>query len=405
MGKLFELSRTFSSEVPVFNWRTLYPNGKKRRIAVPNVEMRSLHKRLIALLKKTLEDDLFLSHISSHGALSGGSIIENIRPHLYRRYFYQLDIKNAFMGVSLTRLSETLANLDSQLGSAVEIQEFLNRYCAGEHGGLAVGAPASPALFDLYCVKNIDDDISAIGAEDLAYSRYLDDITVSSNSPIPGILRKRIREVVTRAGFEVSHQKSHVTDRSRSPVRITGVILLQNNKITVPKDFSEQVSMILAKSISQISKKEMQKLAGHHGFLSMVGTLRSSLLTKEAQALLNGCKATLAQTSQRMRMSLSATSIPWRFSKRYLDEVRSAVSIVEVIEKYVKLKKVGNEFIGLCPFHNEKSPSFTVSPTKDFYHCFGCGAHGDVFSVMTDIARLSFLEGVRKIVIDHVMST
>src|SRR6185436_9401368 len=53
------------------------------------------------------------------------------------------------------------------------------------------------------------------------------------------------------------------------------------------------------------------------------------------------------------------------------------VDIVEVVSRYVRLKKGGANFSGLCPFHNEKSPSFTVSPAKQFYHCFGCGAHGN----------------------------
>ncbi len=66
------------------------------------------------------------------------------------------------------------------------------------------------------------------------------------------------------------------------------------------------------------------------------------------------------------------------FPPRLLDELRARVSLAEVIGKRVKLTRRGREFIGLCPFHNEKSPSFTVNEEKGFFHCFGCGANGDV---------------------------
>ena len=60
----------------------------------------------------------------------------------------------------------------------------------------------------------------------------------------------------------------------------------------------------------------------------------------------------------------------------FIQDLLARVDIVDVVGKHVQLKKGGANYMGLCPFHNEKSPSFTVSPTKQFYHCFGCGAHG-----------------------------
>lgn len=61
-----------------------------------------------------------------------------------------------------------------------------------------------------------------------------------------------------------------------------------------------------------------------------------------------------------------------------LEEIRERADIVDIIGEYVKLNKRGANFLGLCPFHNEKTPSFSVSPNKNFFHCFGCGAGGDV---------------------------
>jgi DNA primase len=83
--------------------------------------------------------------------------------------------------------------------------------------------------------------------------------------------------------------------------------------------------------------------------------------------------------------------IPQDFIHLLLDRV----DIVEVVERYVPLKKKGANYQACCPFHNEKTPSFTVSPTKQFYHCFGCGAHGTAISFLMEHAGLDFPEAVR----------
>lgn len=78
----------------------------------------------------------------------------------------------------------------------------------------------------------------------------------------------------------------------------------------------------------------------------------------------------------------------------FLQDLLNRVDIVDVVGKFVQLKKGGANFMGLCPFHNEKSPSFTVSPTKQFYHCFGCGAHGTAINFLMEHGGLSFPEAV-----------
>ena len=86
-----------------------------------------------------------------------------------------------------------------------------------------------------------------------------------------------------------------------------------------------------------------------------------------------------------------------RFSKDFPDILRSNILTSELIAKFVKLRKKGKEFEGLCPFHNEKTPSFTVNDQKGFYHCFGCGAHGDIISFIMNKEGLNFKESVLKI--------
>lgn len=78
----------------------------------------------------------------------------------------------------------------------------------------------------------------------------------------------------------------------------------------------------------------------------------------------------------------------------FIQELLNRVDIVEVIDKSVPLKKAGANYSACCPFHNEKSPSFTVSPTKQFYHCFGCGAHGSALSFLMEYNGLSFVEAI-----------
>ena len=86
-----------------------------------------------------------------------------------------------------------------------------------------------------------------------------------------------------------------------------------------------------------------------------------------------------------------------RYSEELIDEVRSRNDIVEVISGYIQLKKSGANYFGLCPFHGEKTPSFSVSPEKQMYHCFGCGASGNVFSFLMQYEQLSFPEAVQRL--------
>ena len=81
----------------------------------------------------------------------------------------------------------------------------------------------------------------------------------------------------------------------------------------------------------------------------------------------------------------------------FITELLSRVDVVEVVGRYVQLKKGGANFMGLCPFHGEKSPSFSVSPTKQFYHCFGCGKNGNAISFLMDHAGMNFVEAVKEL--------
>ena len=84
-------------------------------------------------------------------------------------------------------------------------------------------------------------------------------------------------------------------------------------------------------------------------------------------------------------------------SPPFLDELRARTTLSALIGRTVKLTKAGREFKACCPFHNEKTPSFYVNDEKGFYHCFGCGAHGDAIRWLTDQRGLPFMDAVKEL--------
>lgn len=88
----------------------------------------------------------------------------------------------------------------------------------------------------------------------------------------------------------------------------------------------------------------------------------------------------------------------------FIDDLLSRADVVAVIDRYVPLKKAGINYAACCPFHQEKSPSFTVSPSKQFYHCFGCGAHGDALRFLMEYLGLGFVDAVKQLASDFGMT-
>ncbi|MCB1865785.1 MAG: DNA primase [Chromatiales bacterium] len=86
-----------------------------------------------------------------------------------------------------------------------------------------------------------------------------------------------------------------------------------------------------------------------------------------------------------------------RIPQPFIDDLLARVDIVDVVETRVPLKKRGNEYVACCPFHDEKTPSFTVSQTKQFYHCFGCGAHGSAVGFLMQLEHLGFVEAIEEL--------
>src|SRR3984957_10693638 len=85
------------------------------------------------------------------------------------------------------------------------------------------------------------------------------------------------------------------------------------------------------------------------------------------------------------------------FTRESLENLRSRIDLVEVLNPYVKLQRAGAAYKALCPFHEERSPSFVIQKGDSHYHCFGCGAHGDAIQFLMTHLRMSFLEAVESL--------
>jgi len=92
-----------------------------------------------------------------------------------------------------------------------------------------------------------------------------------------------------------------------------------------------------------------------------------------------------------------------KYPKEYLDEIKTRLKVSNVVSKYVQLKKRGKEFVGLSPFKNEKTPSFTVNDDKGFFHCFSTSEHGNIFDFLMKTQNLKFGEAVKTLALQAGM--
>ncbi|OGG55025.1 hypothetical protein A3D62_03210 [Candidatus Kaiserbacteria bacterium RIFCSPHIGHO2_02_FULL_49_11] len=391
---------------PTFNPQNIFDGKKWRTVQAPNNVMRKLHKELIEVLL-----ELPIDFTSATGSLPGKSNILNANVHAGNQFFYIFDMKDAFPSVPIDRLADTLHVCShGHLGTRARIRSFLEDYCAGPRG-LAVGAPASPLLFNIYCAVGVDPGIRKLLRSDTIYTRYVDDLVISSSRPIPRILRKRIRKVVTDAGFAIKDPKSKVLDKEKGPVTITGVVIDKKGRIAPTKECLAEVEDLLWIPPQELTPEQQKRIAGFASYLQSFrefgrqklaegnGTVSTAPLSPVLDTLAKRCRIRLRENkkprTQKQQMHLV-------FPEVFIDEIRATASLRDVIEPYLRpgkrglrLKKVGGEWAGLCPFHNEKTPSFTIAEEKGFFHCFGCGNHGSVIDFIMRVERLEFPDAVR----------
>lgn len=196
---------------------------KEREIHIPSEETLTAHRHMLRRLHNL---DIDMPYAS--GGLPGKHIVEhNVAPHSNNNEFYMIDIKDAFSAVNLDTLRdivrEQLPSTDQTAPFAVE--EFIDDWVDMPNiNGLPQGAPTSPYLFNLYCNATIDPAIGELADErGHTYTRYLDDLTLSSKRPIGRYDREAVRATLDSAGFELSTHKTKRHTLGPHAVSITGV--------------------------------------------------------------------------------------------------------------------------------------------------------------------------------------
>ncbi|MBW4061424.1 hypothetical protein HJC99_02540 [Candidatus Saccharibacteria bacterium] len=244
---------------------------KWRTIHAPNDPMRKLHSRMIV--------DLRLLQTKVHGrspyataVLPGSSPRRNVERHRGKRYLYLLDLHSAYLYVKGGELAFILCTLAAQRDGYLvadpselsSTHDFLKRYCLGTTGGLLTGAPASPDLFNIYAGELIDQRLAPrLKRWGLTYSRYIDDLTFSSNEPIGERKRRAIRDVIAAAGFDISYRKAKVYDLAKGPVQINGIGLDLTGRTYVPRKYLGKVNGIL--HLARYGMIKPAKVAGYMG--------------------------------------------------------------------------------------------------------------------------------------------
>ena len=159
----------------------------------------------------------------------------------------------------------------------------------------------------------------------------------------------------------------------------------------LPQQMSESE---VAEAVLAAIKESGAAGAERHGQSHGLAEIAARRPHRHGQALGSGkSKASWLNWRRRPRRADGALRavIPESFKQDLLNRV----DVVEVVSRYVRLKKAGANFQGLCPFHNEKTPSFSVSPAKQFYHCFGCGAHGNAIGFLMSYGGMGYVDAVK----------
>lgn len=227
---------------------------KTRHIDRPNGPMILVHEFIKDYLRR-----LYLEFPYATAYQPGASPLNNVKRHRKSRFFWLLDLRHAYQNVDMKKLANILCKLDPRHAShEEEMLVFLQKYCMSAIGGLAVGAPASPHLFNIYCGTELDQAIAAIcEKKGLVYSRYGDDITISSPvRPVGQRVRQQIRQIIVASGFRVNDGKVELIDLARMKTQslvINGVGLELGGRIFIPPQFVTRLRGLLHKGLRDLS--------------------------------------------------------------------------------------------------------------------------------------------------------
>ena len=228
--------------------------SKRRVVAAPNEAMKTLQRRFLAHLRSRSNEvarDSLLGHATSSN--SGDSPLRNIQYHRHNRFLYLLDFTHAYASVKPEQLAPILIRFYPFCNVPVEeMDTFLKSYFFDKIWGLVPGGPASQDLFNLYAGSLVDLPIAGLLAEKgVVYTRYIDDLTFSSASPIPESVRRGIRHSVVEAGFLINHRKCEHVDLSKRTVVITGIGLDHGGRLFVPRSYLLKIRGLMHRAITK----------------------------------------------------------------------------------------------------------------------------------------------------------
>ena len=256
---------------------------KKRLIYAPNKKMRLVHKQLIRQMRYHVQVDM----TSATACQQGSSPVRHILPHRHNRYFYVTDLHNAYGMVDGERLARIIAENSNGLTSFEAALEFLKLYCLAPEGGLATGAPASPILFNIYAAVLIDAPMRDLCEKfGLSYTRYLDDIVISSpNVPFGQKKRQQILSIIREAGFDISYKKTKVLDLQKGRITLCGFGLEIGGRIFLPRRYRQKLKGMLHAAVNLGRRVSPAQIAGHYGLFNMSMVNGQILSASEAKIL------------------------------------------------------------------------------------------------------------------------
>jgi hypothetical protein len=263
--------------------------AKSRHIGRPNESMKAVHRALREELAPHL-DNLWPCVV---GARKEHSVLSGIHQHAGNPYLYSLDIHRAYEHVDIPRLALHMSRLESNWEGRAAILDFLTKYCADPvQGGLITGAPASPDLFNLYAFFEIDAPILSLISlwlPNAVYTRYFDDITVSSSCPLPRAeLEREIRVLLKQKGFRRSAGKSAWHDLTKSTAVINGVGLRANGETFLSRPYLKQLRFELDRWDG--SEEAKYRLAGKLAWFYQVTNRPYEQMNRTEQELVNASR-------------------------------------------------------------------------------------------------------------------
>ncbi len=219
-------------------WRKLpvvSKSGKKRETYAPNRAMRMRQDLIVDTIRSCS-----IEMPSAFGGVREKGTADNVSVHRkadgrFRRFYYLLDLSSAYNNTTLSTILVHLKFKYPETFTNEFIQMVMNN-CLRPGGGLITGASASPDLFNLYMEVFVDEKLREYAKrEGLVYSRFVDDLTFSSESPFSGSIRNHIVRLLMDAGCVINHGKVHILDLSKHPVSITGIGIDLSGKMFVPR--------------------------------------------------------------------------------------------------------------------------------------------------------------------------